>query len=459
MFIGRENELEILNKNYQSNGFKMMIVYGRRRVGKSYLLRHFFENVGKNIIAFQAIEHSTSLSIEAFKDSILDVFPSSLDINLDTWKKCFNYIYEHAGEERLIICIDEINYIFREDNTFASQLQGIIEEYLQKKNILLIVCGSNISSIENEILNSNAPLYGRRNLSIKLKEFDYLTASKFYENYSYEDKIIAYSIFGGKGKNLAAIDPNKSIKQNIIDEILTPGGTLADEIDLLLKDDFRDPSFYKELLYIMSLGNTTFNDISTKSKEDASKVAIYLNKLIELKMVEKVAIGDKKNNYRYYIQDNFFSFYFRFVYKRKNIINILVGPETFYNRFIENDLLLYVGLKFESICEQYIVRKSFKGALDFIPFEYGKYYGKHKDGSTFDIDVFFKDDKNAICGECKFTNKEFSIEDAEELVNNSKEINASNIDYYVFIKSEIQNKVKEVYPYLKVFTLEELFKE
>ena len=150
MFIGRENELEILNKNYQSNGFKMMIVYGRRRVGKSYLLRHFFENVGKNIIAFQAIEHSTSLSIEAFKDSILDVFPSSLDINLDTWKKCFNYIYEHAGEERLIICIDEINYIFREDNTFASQLQGIIEEYLQKKNILLIVCGSNVSSIEND---------------------------------------------------------------------------------------------------------------------------------------------------------------------------------------------------------------------------------------------------------------------------------------------------------------------
>ena len=459
MFIGRERELEILNDIYHTDGFNMLVVYGRRRVGKSYLLRHFFSNIKNNVIAFQAIDYSTTLSIEAFKDAILDVYPSNFDIKLDTWKKCFKYIYECVGEEKVIICIDEINYIFKEDPTFASQLQGIIEDYLQHKNIFLIVCGSNISSIENEVLNNNAPLYGRRNLSIKLQEFDYLTASQFYKNYSNEDKIIAYSIFGGKGKSLAAIDPSKSIKNNIIKQILTPGGTLADEIDLLLKDDFRDPTFYKELLYIMSLGNTTFNDIATNANEDASKVATYLNKLIELKMVEKVEVGNKKNNYRYYIQDNFFSFYFRFIYKRKNILNILIGPEAFYDRFISNDLSSYVGLRFENICEQYIIRQSLNEKLDFIPTTYGKYYGKHKDGTTYDIDVFFKDEDNAICGECKFTNKEFNMDDAKELIDNSKEINVANIYYYVFSKSGIQSDVKKNYPYFNIVTLDDLYND
>ena len=459
MFIGREKELETLNEVYHKDGFNMLVVYGRRRVGKSYLLRQFFLNIGKNIIAFQAIDQSTTLSIEAFKDAILDVYPSNFDIKLETWKECFKYIYEHIGEDKVIICIDEINYIFKEDPTFASQLQGIIEEYLQHKNIFLIVCGSNITSIENEILNNNSPLYGRRNLSIKLHEFDYLTASEFYKNYSNEDKIIAYSVFGGKGKSLSAIDSSKTIKDNIIKQILTPGGTLADEIDLLLKDDFRDPTFYKELLYIMSLGNTTFNDIATKSKENASKVATYLNKLIELRIVEKVEIGDKKNNYRYYIEDNFFSFYFRFIYKRKNILNLLVGPEAFYNRFINNDLSSYIGFKFENICEQYIIRQSFNEKLDFIPTKYGKHYGKHRDGTTYDIDVFFKDEDNAICGECKFTNKEFNMDDAKELINNSKEINVTNIHYYVFSKSGIQNNVKEKYPYFNIVTLDDLYKD
>ena len=460
MFYGRESELKLLNDNFNYHGFKMVVVYGRRRVGKSYLLQHFFESLSANIIAFQAIENSASLSIEAFKDSILDVYPSKFDVNLNSWKDCFNYINDNVGNDKLVICIDEINYIFRADNTFASQLQNEIDNHLKNKNVLLIVCGSNVSSIEKEILDTNSPLYGRRNLSIKLNEFDYKEASSFYSSYSSEDKIIAYSVFGGKGKNLASINPSVSIKENIINEILTPGGALADEIDLLLKDDFRDTTFYKELLYVLSLGNTTFNDISTQLNVEAAKVSTYMEKLVNARIVEKVKMINARNSkdYRYYIQDNFFSFYFRFVYKRKNILNILVNPESFYNRFIENDLSSFVGLKFEGVCEQYLLNQSLQGKLDFIPLEYGKYYGKRKNGETFDIDVVLKDEHRAICAECKFTNKEFNMGDMDELIENSKSLKIDHVIYYIFSKSKVIKSVKTNYPLVNIVSLEKLFK-
>ncbi|MBE6142163.1 MAG: ATP-binding protein [Erysipelotrichaceae bacterium] len=458
MFIGREKELKILKDNYDYNGFKMVVLYGRRRVGKSFLLQHFLQSLNTDIIAFQAIENSSKLSIEAFKDAILDVFPENYNVQLDSWKSCFNYLNSKVTNRKLVICIDEINYIFKSDNTFASQLQNEIDNNLKNKNVLLIVCGSNISSIENEILNVNSPLYGRRNLSIKLQEFNYKDASRFYSNYSSEEKIIAYSVFGGKGKYLASIDPNVSIKENIIKQILTPGGTLADEIDLLLKDDFRDPTFYKEMLNIISLGNTTFNDICTKLNEDSSKVATYLSKLVDLKMVKKVNTLQKKKakDYRYYIEDNFFNFYFRFVYKRKNILNILVNPETFYEKFISDNLLSYVGLQFEKICEQYLIEKSLNNELGFIPLEYGKYFGKHKDGSTFDIDVMFKNNEEAICGECKFTNSLFGNNDLNELLNNGKELGLMKIHYYLFLKSGIEKKTN-IKSDVNVITIDDLY--
>lgn len=459
MFIGREKELKIIEDNYNANEFRMVVLYGRRRVGKSYLLQYFFQDKKDHVIAFQAIENSIKLSIEAFKDAILDVFPSNYDIQLDTWKSCFAYLNDNIKDNKIIICIDEINYIFKADESFASQLQNEIDNNLKNKNALLIVCGSNVSSIENEILNTNSPLYGRRNLSIQLQEFDYYTASRFYSNYTNEDKVITYAVFGGKGKNLASVDPRLSVKENIIKQILTPGGALADEIDLLLKDDFRDPTFYKELLHILSLGNTTFNDIYTQSNEESSKVATYLSKLVELKIVEKKEFKDnkRKSETRYYIQDNFFSFFFRFVYKRKNILNILITPEGYYDRFIKNDLLSYVGLKYEDICEQYLIKKSFTCELDFIPLEYGKYYGKHKDGTTFDIDVLFKDSEHAIFGECKFTNKQFNMEDMKELMQNSSEINAKQRYYYVFSKSGVDESVVKKYSDLSVVSLNNLY--
>jgi len=458
MFQGRASELKILKENYDHQGFRMVVLYGRRRVGKSYLMQHFLEGIHTPIIAFQAIENSKALSIEAFQEAIFDVYPASFETHLSSWKDCFRYIHEHCGNDKLILYIDEVNYIFREDPSFASILQEEVDHHLIHKNVMMILCGSNISSIENEILNENAPLYGRRSLSIHLEEFNYKEASAFYPTYSPADRIIAYSVFGGKGKYLAAINPSKSIKDNIIAQILTPGGSLADEITLLLKNDFRDPTFYQQLLYTMSLGNTTFNDIKTKMNEEAAKVSTYLNKLIESRIVIKKEVnGGKRNDSRYFIQDRFLSFYFRFVYKRLNILNVLIKPETFYERFIEKDLSTYVGMQFESICEQYIITQSLEGKLPFLPLEYGKYYGKRKDGSTYDIDVYFADDEHALCGECKFTNRSFTLSDMKQLMEDAKCTKKDGIDYYVFYKTSVDESVLQLCPSAHLVSLEKLY--
>ena len=458
MFQGRASELKLLKDNYDHQGFRMVVLYGRRRVGKSYLMQHFLEDIHTPIIAFQAIEHSKALSIEAFQEVILDVYPSSFETHLSSWKDCFRYIHEHCGNDKLILYIDEVNYIFREDASFASILQEEIDHHLIHQNVMLILCGSHITSIEHEILNENAPLYGRRSLSIHLEEFNYKEASVFYPNYSPADKVIAYAVFGGKGKYLASINPSRTIKENIIQQILTPGGALADEIPLLLKDDFRDPTFYQQLLYTMSLGNTTFNDIKTKMNEEAAKVSTYLNKLIDAKIIIKKEIaGGKRNDSRYFIQDHFLSFYFRFVYKRSNILNVLIKPEAFYERFIEKDLSTYVGTQFENICEQYIILRSLEGELPFLPLEYGKYFGKRKDNSTYDIDVYFADEEHALCGECKFANRSFSLSDMKQLIEDSKHIQKEHIDYYVFYKSSVDASVKQLCPTVHLISLETLY--
>ena len=460
MFIGREKELEILRKNYEYDGFKMLILYGRRRTGKSYLLQHFFQSLNTKVIAFQALQNRPELSIEAFKLCLLEVFPTDLNIEMKTWRQCFRYLNSQLNNnEKITICIDEINYIFKSDSSFASQLQEEIDYVLRNKNVFLIVCGSNITSIEENILNDNAPLYGRRNASIKLEEFSYLEAAYFYNNYSFEDRVIAYSVFGGKGKNLDSIDNKVSIKENIISEILTPGGSLADEIDLLLKDDFREPEYYKEIMYTISLGNNSFNEIKNQMNADSAVLATYLKNLIQLKIIDKREIIHNKNSkdYRYYISDNFFDFYFKFVYKRKSILNILISPETFYEKFIEKDLLTYVGIKFEKICEQYLVKKAYDGQLDFIPLSYGKYFGKKRNGETFDIDIVLKDDNHLLASECKFTNKAFDQSDMNELIDNAKTLNIPDIEYYIFVKKAVDKKVYEQHAKMHCIYLEDLY--
>lgn len=460
MFVGREKELNILKKNYEYDGFKMLILYGRRRTGKSYLLHHFFQSLNTKVIAFQAIQNNTSLSIEAFKLCLLEIFPTNLEFEMKTWQQCFAYFNSQLNkQEKVVLCIDEINYIFKSDPSFASQLQNEIDKFLNHKNVFLIVCGSNITSIENNFLNDNAPLFGRRNVSIKLEEFSYLEAASFYENYSFEDRVIAYSVFGGKGKYLDSINNKVSIKENIINEILTPGGSLADEIDLLLKDDFREPEYYKEIMHTISLGNNTFNDIKTQMNAESSKLATYLSNLIQLKIIDKKEIINNKNgkDYRYYLNDNFFCFYFKFVYKRKSILNLLVSPEAFYERFISNDLLSYIGIKFEKICEQYLIKKSYDGELKFVPLHYGKYFGKDHNGNTFDIDVILHDDKHLIAAECKFTNKIFTINDMEELILNSKTLGIKDIEYYIFVKNNIDPNINRKYKNINVINLDGLY--
>lgn len=461
MFIGREKELEILKKNYEYDGFKMLVLYGRRRIGKSYLLHHFFQSLKTKVIAFQALQNSQSLSIEAFKLCLLEVFPTDLDVEMKSWKQCFNYLNSQLNNnEKLVLCIDEINYIFKSDPSFASQLQNEIDHVLNNKNVFLIVCGSNITSIENNFLNDNAPLYGRRNVSIKLEEFSYLEAAEFYKNYSLEDRVIAYSVFGGKGKYLDSINNKVSIEENIVSEILTPGGSLADEIDLLLKDDFREPEYYKEIMYTISLGNNTFNEIKNQMGAESSKLATYLNNLVQLKIVDKKEMINNKNGkeYRYYLSDNFFDFYFKFIYKKRSLLNILISPQAFFDKFIKFDLLSYAGIAFERICEQYLIRKSYDGELKFLPTSYGKYFGKKPNGETFDIDIVFKDDKHLIASECKFTNKAFNISDMNELVENAKAFGIKDIEYYIFVKTTVDNKVLEQFKDTHYIYLTDLFK-
>jgi len=438
MFIGREYEIDELNRLYNKNGFEMVIIYGRRRVGKTSIINEFCK--GKENIFYVAIEQNDKGALESFSEKILDILPeakSYMDYFV-SWEKAFEYIADQAKEKRLILAIDEYPYIANGNPSISSVLQKVIDTKMLNSNLFLILCGSSMSFMENQVLGYKSPLYGRRTAQFKIVPFDYVDGGKFYPNYSLEEKLIAYGIAGGVPQYLSNLGKEEGLKDSIYRNFFRKDGHLFEEPSSILKQELREPAIYNSIITAVASGSSRLNEIATKTGIESKICSKYLSTLIDLHIVNKEhPIGVKPGrNGIYVLNDNMFKFWYRFI--PENITNIEANMgKIILDKNIWPSISNYMGRIFEDICIQYMIRRNKTLSLPIMFNQIGRWWGNNPfRRRQEEIDIIAKSEESVIFGECKWKNELIGNNVLDELMEKTELFNQYKNKYYMlFSKS------------------------
>lgn len=443
MFIGRTTELSFLNDRYNSNKAEFITVYGRRRVGKTELLTEFCKD--KPNIFYACNEYTDKKQFEVFSEALLDYDYSSRKLikRFTDWADAFSHLADIKSDKKLVVVIDEFPYMAKANKSIPSILQNLWDHTLCKANIMFIISGSSISFIEDELLASKNPLYGRMTGIYKLEPLPFDDAVKFFPDYSNEDKLLAYSILGGIPHYLKQFDAALSLQENIKKNILTKGTVLFGEVEYILHQELREPAAYNTILEAVALGNCRFNEICDKTHIESNNISVYLKSLLELGLIMRefpIMTSSrevlKKNQGEYRIADSFFRFWYAYAYQYMS--ELARGDiNAIWKNIIEKDLHHFASKAFENVSIDYLCKLNNAEQLPFWFAHIGRWWGnvnhKDEDGKLYsvseEVDMLAvdKEEKNFIVGECKFTNESF---DLSQLKAVKQKLNLNGTVYY-----------------------------
>lgn len=435
MFIGRENELNTLNKLYNSNRFEFAVIYGRRRVGKTALISEFTKD--KDTIFFTGVETNAKQNLDNFSRCVME-YNTGIAVNtfFPNFQAALEHVFNLSKNKRIVLVIDEYPYVARASKSLASTLQLLIDKNKDSSKLFLILCGSSMSYMEDQVLAYKAPLYGRRTAQFKIKPFDFFEACSYFTKLSNIDKALAYGIVGGTPQYLMLLDDNLSIEENIKNTYLNPSSSIFEEPNNLLKQEVREPAIYNAVITAIATGSSKMNEISNKIDEDTSVCATYIKNLITLGIIKKESPYGEKTSRKtiYSIEDNMFRFWYRFVPENASIIS-RGAAELAYKR-ISPELPSYMGGVFEEICKQYLWKLLLEGRCAVNFSDIGRWWGTNpKTKAQEEINIIGTDKNSALFGECKWTNEKVDLSVLETLVERSNLFNYKKTQFYLFAKT------------------------
>ena len=436
MFIGRERELKALEKLYTSDRFEFAVIYGRRRVGKTALINQFIGD--KKAIYFMGVESNAKQNLENFSKSIIE-YSSGIDTETSfrSFQAALEYVFKLAEKERVILVIDEYPYVARSSKSLASTLQLLIDKYKDSSKLMLILCGSSMSYMEDHVLAYKAPLYGRRTAQLKILPFDFEETCHYFKRLSNEDKALIYGIVGGTPQYLMQMNDSLSVEENIKNTFLNPISFLYEEPINLLKQEVREPAIYTAIITAIATGASRMSEISNKVGEDTNVCSIYIRNLMNLGIVQKeTPYGEKESRKSVYsIDDNMFRFWHRFVLENNSVI--ARGATDLVYKRIEPQLSDYMGKVFEDICKQYLWKQLLMGKCPVEFTSLGRWWGNNPiEKCQAEIDIMGEQDKDtALFAECKWTNEKVDLNILETLAKRSRLFSYKNIYLYLFSKS------------------------
>jgi len=467
MFIGREAELKFLNDKYTDAGGQLIVLYGRRRVGKTETLREFCK--GKPHVFFSCTQTTDPVQLRNFSSRMLkeNIPAKNYITEFADWEKAFRAVLDLPyGDQKKLLVIDEFPYMCRGNKSIPSILQNLWDAELQNGNVMIILCGSAMSFIEKELLAEKNPLYGRATGIYKMKEMGFYDAAKFFPDYSARDKVLTYAVLGGIPHYLRQWDSKLSVAENIKRNILTKGCILYSEVEFLLHQELRETPIYNSIIEAVALGNTKLNDISQKSLvEDTSKTSVYLKNLIELGIVDRefsvdAKTKEKANSNRgiYRLTDNFFRFWYAFGFA--NFSQLEDGDvDGVYEYVVKPALHEFASFAFEDVCREFVREMQKKNELPFRYCKMGRWFGKttvrdekaanglRMAETEIDLLAVDWDAKQYLVGECKFKGTPFSY--AEYLDTTAKLIplkKTAKFYYALFSESGFDKRVADCAP-------------
>lgn len=438
MFVDRERELAFLERTWSSDRAEFIVVYGRRRVGKTALLRTFCTDRPHTF--WVASLSSEALLRQDFTQTLWQTaHPESPEpgFTYESWERAFQAMAELAIERRHVVVIDEFPYLVNADPSIPSVLQKVWDAQLQHTHLMLVLCGSHIGMMEREVLVYRAPLYGRRTGQIHLRPLPLRASSAFFPRYSPEQQIQAYAVLGGTPAYLAQFDDREPLLRNIEQYLLDPGSYLYLEPQFLLREELREPRNYFAILQAIAQGQTRLNEIAQVTGLGRQVVSRYLAILQDLRLVERrVPVTerrpDKSRKGIYRLRDSFLRFWFRFVAPHFSALER--GQTAPMAQRVAAELATYTGPVFEEICREWVVEQGSLGHLPFTPERVGAWW-EH----DVEIEVMAVGEHDVLLGECKWTSQPPGTNTLDDLKRKAYELiqhgGWSHVHYALFSRS------------------------
>ncbi len=457
-FIGREEEIKTIENILNRKGYQGCLIYGRRRMGKTELVKHCLLNMSIPTIMYQCKESSEKDNTNQLTKLIKEILNIKY-VSFESFMDCINFVFDYSKDHEIYFVLDEYPYVRETIEGCDSKLQKIIDDHAMKSNIKFFILGSSISTME-EIQGHDNPLYMRFSSSILLKQMDYYDSSFFYQSFSLEDKVRLYAAFGGVPYYNVQIDENQSVKENIIRILSGHFSGLKDFLEIYLKSELRKINSANAVFEAIALGAFHFSDILSKSHiESTAMLSNVLQKLIQMDMIDYIApINEKKNKQKggYRISDFCARFYYNYIYRNESAHSIL-DDSIFYDNFIDEEFGKYtVPLCFELIAKQYLIKENKKGKLSPLLLDIGTYwYDNPKEKKNGQFDVVGKCKDGYIFYECKFTDNKITDKTINEEVKQVSMTNLKPVKYGFFSKSGYDISGNNNY---LLYTLEDLYR-
>ncbi len=463
MFHCRERELGDLNKRYSKDNFECIIVYGRRRVGKTSLINEFCK--GKPTIFFSALNASSRENIEALSKAIYEKDHPETETapTYPSFDAALAEITRMSENERLVFVIDEYPYLAKADKSVSSRLQHIIDHTWKNGKLFLILCGSSMSFMEYQVLGYESTLYGRRTGQIKLQALTYKEVTEFNPGLTDEQQALIYGITGGIPHYINKLDVADDVDEALKENLFNTSSYLYEEPVNLLKQELREPAIYNSIINAVAGGASRSNEIATKVGIESPICAKYLRVLLDLGILVKTSPITEKPGKKtiYTIGDSFFRFWYRFV--PQNNSSISAGKiDRIYDAVIKKHYSDFMGLVFEQMCREYLFRYAEELPIELS--DIGQWWGadaKEKKEIRIDIVGTPAQGNEYIIGSCKYRNTVVGVDELE-LLRHYADVFGKGEKYHFFIfsKSGFTQGLKKASERgeVKLITLSEMYR-
>lgn len=457
-FFGRIKELEALKNMYLDKGLTGAIIYGRRRFGKSTLIKESSKYFDGLFIYFQCLKALDIVNAQGLSMVIKDKIPDAFLSQNASFTEALDFLFLKSLSLPILLVLDEYSYLNNREY-IDSFLQSRIDQYKDTSKMKIILSGSYVD-IMDHLLDMNNPLHGRFKYKIKLEAFNYYEASNFYKNVSLEDKVKYYAVFGGVPYYLSMLDTNKSFEDNVKYLLLSEFAPLENEINTTMKEEYSKVENAAFVMDLITRGKHSYSDIKAVFNINAPKsdLAYLLNQLVDMHFITKTyALNEKNEKKAYYdIDDNLFSFYFKLIYPTLAYKAILT-TDKYFEQIKEKMYSEFIPLKFEKLCKEFLIRKNKNDEFNPPLLLIGSYtYNNPKLHKNGQFDIVTYDELGYTFYECKYTN---SLVDKSIYLEEINQLNDAKITNYrlgFFSKSGFSNDNE--FTNCNLFILEDLYK-